>query len=106
MLVMLPSLAATYYWWPEHAKAAALGVAIEMAGRAYFAYHAFRFIGARQASLVLRSLKRGEAGKFLMVAISFGALFLLAPDISPVAVFTGYLASWFFGTAFSIRLLK
>jgi ATP synthase protein I len=88
------------------AEAALAGAMIELLGRAYFAFFAFRFTGALQMQHVVNAFRRGELGKFMLVVILFGALFSLKPGLSPVAVFVGYIASWLLGTLLGMRLLK
>lgn len=91
---------------PLFAEAALAGAMIELLGRAYFAFFAFRFAGAQQMRLVVNAFRRGELGKFVLAAVLFGALFSLKPDVPPVAVFVGYIASWLLGTWLGMRLLK
>lgn len=92
--------------WPEKAFGALVGVSIESVGRAYFAFYAFRYIGAQRISLVLKSFRRGELGKFLLVAMMFGFSFFLWPGVSLPALFAGYMVSWLLGTVLSVRFLR
>ncbi|HQQ73539.1 MAG TPA: hypothetical protein PK031_00135, partial [Pseudomonadales bacterium] len=61
---------------------------------------------ARQIRQVMRSLRRGELGKFMLVAVLFGGLFAADKSLQPLIVFAGYFAAWLLGTLLSMRLLK
>ncbi len=56
----------------------------------YFAHRAFRFSGARAATLVVRSFYQGEAGKVLLTAILFAGVFILLRPISIEVLFLVY----------------
>lgn len=59
-----------------------------------FAWYVFRFQGADQVQLILKSIYRGEAIKFFVVAL------LVVAVLKFVAV-----VHWIFITAFSVALL-
>ena len=82
------------------------GSAIEIAGRAYFAFYAFRYAGARQMSQVARSFRQGMLGKFILQMLLFGWVFWQWRDINAAAVFCGYASAWLYGTLVTQRLLK
>lgn len=102
----MPVVGLIWVVWSPAALDVLAGAAIELVSRAYFCYYAFRYAGARQIRLVVRSFRRGALGKFLLVAVLFGLLFGLNKGQFPVAVFAGYLVSWLLGTFFSMRLLR
>ncbi|HQQ63398.1 MAG TPA: ATP synthase subunit I [Pseudomonadales bacterium] len=106
LLVAIIAFCALWFFMPAIAVAVLAGAMIELLGRAYFAFFAFRFAGAQQMRLVVNAFRRGESGKFVLVVVLFGALFSLKPGLSPVAVFVGYLASWLLGTLLGMRLVK
>lgn len=84
----------------------ALGSLVEIAGRAYFAFYAFRYAGARQMPQVARSFRQGMLGKFILQMLLFGWLFWQWRDINAAAVFCGYASAWLYGTLVTQRLLK
>lgn len=104
--VLVVAVSLSLVGWPVWAAGAACGAAIEMLGRAYFAFYAFRYAGARQMARVANAFRRGALGKFILVMSLFGLLFWLWRDVNPVAVLTGYLAAWLHGTLLTQRLLK
>lgn len=106
LIALMPPLGVLWLFQPLQAKAAMAGVMIELSARAYFAFYAFRFTGAQQMRQVVRSFRRGELGKFMLVVVLFGALFALNKAIPPIAVFTGYFISWLLGTLLSMRMLR
>lgn len=57
------------------ALAALSGGWIATIANSYFALQAFRYSGARASSLMISSVYRGEAGKFVIVALLFVAAF-------------------------------
>lgn len=68
---------------------ALLGGLIYAIPNAYFTHRVFRHQGARQASLVVNEIFRGEAIKFSLTAIFFAAVFLLIEPVHvPALLFT------------------
>ncbi len=106
LAVLLPLVLVLCFILPEKGFAAFVGVSIELTGRAYFGFYAFRYVGAQRVSLVLKSFRRGELGKFVIVAIMFGVSFFIWPDINLPTLYVGYLVSWFLGAVLSFRILK
>lgn len=106
LAVLVPSVLALWFFWPALGVAVLAGAVIEILARAYFSFYAFRFIGAQQMRQVMRSFRRGELGKFMLVAVLFGGLFAADKNLHPLAVFAGYFAAWLLGTLLSMRLLK
>lgn len=106
LAVLVPSVVVLWLFWPALAIAVLAGAVIEILARAYFGFYAFRFIGAQQMRQVMRSFRRGELGKFMLVAVLFGGLFAADRNLHPLAVFVGYFGAWLLGTLLSMRLLK
>ena len=106
LLVLLPLVFGLYVFWPIQALSVLAGVLIEATGRAYFGFYAFRYSGAQRVALVLSSFKRGELGKFIIVAIMFGGVFFVFPRVAPLLLFAGFLVSWLLGALLSIRVLR
>ncbi len=96
------------FWmvWPESLIPFVSGAMIESLSRAYFGLYAFRFVGACQVQEVVGSFRRGELGKFVMVAVSFGVFFALDKSGRPEAVFAGYFVAWMLGTVISMRAIR
>ena len=74
---------------------ALLGGLIYWLPNAYFTLYAFRFRGAQAATVVLRSIYRGETGKFVLTIIGFALVFLLVKPLSPIILFISYIAMIF-----------
>lgn len=76
-----------------------LGGIICLIPNCYFAYRAFRYEGARAARQIVRSFYLGEAGKIVLTALLFSAVFLWVKPLQPLALMAGYCAamsmSWF-----------
>lgn len=106
LFVIVPLLALAALFSPRLAVAALAGALIEILARAYFGFYAFRYTGARQMRQVVRSFRRGELGKFMLVAILFGAVFAIDSGLQPLAVFAGYMAASLLGVVLSMRLLR
>lgn len=92
--------------WPEVLVPFISGALIESLPRAYFGFYAFRYIGARQMQKVVRSFRRGEVGKFVMVSVSFGVFFALNKSRYPEVVFAGYFVAWVLGVVMSMRVIR
>ena len=103
--VLSPLLLIGYLLLPGHVLGAAGGAVIELVGRAYFGYYAFRFVGAQKAHQVRRAFMQGQLGKFVLVAVMFGLLFVSLSQLNPIDVFTGYCFSWMLGVYMSVRVL-
>lgn len=93
------------------AKPAALfpvlaGGMIEVFARAWFGYWAFRYVGASRSRLVLKAFRWGEVGKFVLVAVSFGLLFVLHREIAVIGVVAGYGVTWLVGTVATAILVS
>jgi ATP synthase protein I len=103
--VLGPLLLIQYLLLPIHVLGASSGAFIELVGRAYFGYYAFRFVGAQKAHQVRHAMMQGQLGKFVLVAVMFGLLFVSLSQINPIDVFTGYCVSWMLGVYMSVRVL-
>lgn len=55
---------------------AAAGAGIAVIGQAYFVVRAFRHAGAVSARAIVQNFYRGEAGKFMLTALLFAAVFI------------------------------
>ena len=69
-----------------------VGALIQIGPQAYFNRMAYRFIGARQASLILRGFYLGESGKLLFSGIFFAIAFVKVPWLNYPALFLAYMA--------------
>lgn len=94
-LIVAAAFAAGGLW---SGYSAAMGSGIALAGTLYFAWQAFRFAGATAAKAILNSFYRGEAGKFFLTVLLFGAVFLHVKAVQPGWLFAGFalpqLAAW------------
>lgn len=76
----------------ELARAIAVGGLIALIPQMYFAFHAFRFRGARAMRQVTHSFYRGEAGKFLLTCGLFAIVFMAMKPREPIAVLLSFVA--------------
>lgn len=67
-----------------------LGGLLQVIPSAYFAYYAFRIMGAAQANFALQQIYRGEMGKFTLTIVGFALVFLLVKPLHSVALFSAY----------------
>lgn len=74
------------------AYSALIGGLIYWIPNAYFTLYAFRFRGARAAATILRSMYRGEVGKFALTVVGFAIAFSLVKPLEPVSLFLAYIA--------------
>ncbi|WP_337841890.1 ATP synthase subunit I [Rheinheimera sp.] len=76
------------------AKSALLGLLCGMLPHTIFAWYVFRFHGADQVQIILKSIYRGEAIKFLFIVL------LVTAVLKTVAI-----VPWIFFSAFCVALL-
>lgn len=69
-----------------------LGGLIAWIPNSYFAYRVYRYSGARSARAIVTELYAGEAGKLILTAVLFIAVWLGVKPLDVAAVFGGYLA--------------
>ncbi len=83
-----------------------IGGLIQIGPQAWFARRAYRYTGARQTDLVVRSMYQGEAGKIALTAAMFITTFILWEQLNFLVVFSTFIVmmplQWFI----TIRLLK
>jgi ATP synthase protein I len=68
-----------------------LGTAIAWVGSLYFALQAFRYAGALQAPKIVQSFYKGEAGKFVLTALLFAAVFAGVKPLQAGWFLTGFI---------------
>ncbi len=68
-----------------------LGGLVALIPNSYFAYRVYRYSGARSARAIVTELYAGEAGKLILTAVLFIAVWLGVKPLDVVAVFAGYL---------------
>jgi len=79
--------------WPAQSYLAVsclLGGVVAIIPHAYFAGLAWRFTGARSASRMIKSIYRGESGKFILTLVGFGLIFVSPLPVQPVVLFLSY----------------
>ena len=84
-------------WWSSATVSYSLllGGLLQIVPSAYFAYFAFRVIGAAHANFALQQIYRGEMGKFTLTLVGFGLVFLLVKPLHSVALFSAFVAMTF-----------
>lgn len=80
------------FWWFDSVSAysSLIGGLLYWLPNAYFTLYAFRFKGARAAAMVLRSMYRGEVGKFTLTVVGFAIIFTWVKPLDPFALFITY----------------
>jgi len=68
-----------------------VGGMIQIIPQAWFSRQAFKYVGARQMDLVVRSMYRGEFGKVVLTAVLFTVAFNLDKQWNYVALFAAIL---------------
>lgn len=86
-------LASALLWWlnPVLAYSVLIGGLIYWVPNAYFTLYAFRFRGAQAAANVLRSMYRGEFGKFLLTGVGFALAFVLVKPLDSIGLFAAFI---------------
>ncbi|HEX4975014.1 MAG TPA: ATP synthase subunit I [Pseudomonadales bacterium] len=59
------------------ANAVLVGATISLVANAYFTFKVFRYAGIRQSQQMVKSFYAGEAGKFVIILVSFAVAFKL-----------------------------
>ncbi len=80
---------------------ALLGGLISAVPNSYFALHAFKFQGARNADKVVKSFIRGELGKIIFTGVLFALSFTLVTSLDELALIAGFVAAHFVGVVMS-----
>lgn len=83
------------------AYSALLGGLISALPNSYFAMHAFRFRGARNAQKVVKGFIRGELGKIVITVALFALSFTLITNLHELAVILGFTLTHFTGVVMS-----
>lgn len=69
-----------------------LGGLVALIPNGYFAFRVYRYSGARSARAIVGELYSGEAGKLILTAVLFIAVWLAVKPLVVAAVFGGYIA--------------
>ena len=69
-----------------------LGGLVALIPNSYFAFRVYRYSGARSARAIVGEIYSGEAGKLILTAVLFIAVWLAVKPLVVAAVFVGYLA--------------
>ena len=80
---------------------ALLGGLISAVPNSYFALHAFKFQGARNADKVVKSFIRGELGKIVFTGVLFALSFTLVTSLDELALIASFVAAHFVGVVMS-----
>lgn len=78
-----------------------LGGLISALPNSYFALHAFKFQGARNAQRVVRSFIKGELGKIIITLVLFALSFTLISNLNEPALILGFIVTHFIGVMMS-----
>ncbi len=69
-----------------------LGGLVALIPNSYFAFRVYRYSGARSARAIVTEFYSGEAGKLILTAVLFIAVWLAVKPLVVAAVFGGYIA--------------
>ena len=69
-----------------------LGGLLALIPNSYFAFRVYRYSVARSARAIVGELYSGEAGKLILTAVLFIAVWLVVKPLVVAAVFGGYIA--------------
>ncbi len=83
------------------AFSALLGGLISALPNSYFALHAFRYQGARNAEKIVKSFIRGELGKIIITVALFALSFALISSLHEIALILGFIVAHFVGVVMS-----
>jgi len=83
------------------AYSAFLGGLISALPNSYFALHAFKFQGARNAEKVVKSFIKGELGKIILTVMLFALSFALISNLNELALILGFVLTHFVGVTMS-----
>ena len=78
-----------------------LGGLISAVPNSYFAFHAYRYQGARNAQNVVKGFIRGELGKIIMTVVLFALSFTLITNLNELALILGFTLTHFVGVVMS-----
>lgn len=74
-----------------------LGGFISIVPNGYFAWKAFRFRGARNTPLIIKSFYAGETGKLIMTGVLFALVFAGIRPLNELAVILSFIITIFVG---------
>ena len=78
-----------------------LGGLISAVPNSYFAFHAYRYQGARNAQNVVKGFIRGELGKIVMTVVLFALSFTLITSLNELVLILGFTLTHFVGVVMS-----
>lgn len=78
-----------------------LGGLISALPNSYFALHAFKFRGARNADKIVKGFIRGELGKIVITVVLFAFAFALITSLNEGALIIGFVITHFVGVVMS-----
>ncbi|MCH8174314.1 MAG: ATP synthase subunit I [Proteobacteria bacterium] len=78
-----------------------LGGLISALPNSYFALHAFKYSGARNADKIVKGFIRGELGKIVITVVLFALSFALISSLNELALILGFIATHFVGVMMS-----
>ena len=78
-----------------------LGGLISAVPNSYFAFHAYRYQGARNAQNVVKGFIRGELGKIVMTVVLFALSFTLITSLNELVLILGFTLIHFVGVLMS-----
>jgi ATP synthase protein I len=81
-----------------------LGGFISIVPNGYFAWKAFRYRGARNTPLIVKSFYAGETGKLIMTGVLFAVVFAGIRPIDELAIIVSFIVSIIVGLLATARV--
>ena len=78
-----------------------LGGSISTLSNSYFAFHAFKYGGARNAEKIVKSFIKGEIGKIVITIVLFALSFSFITNLNELALILGFIVTHFVGVRMS-----
>jgi ATP synthase protein I len=86
------------------AYSAFLGGMISVLPNAYFALKVFRYRGARQMPMIVKSFYAGETGKLIITTVLFALVFAGIRPLNELAVIISFIVTLFAGLVATVKL--
>ncbi|MBK51659.1 MAG: hypothetical protein CMQ45_04665 [Gammaproteobacteria bacterium] len=81
-----------------------LGGTVSSASNAFFAAHAFKYRGARNAQKIVKAFLAGEIGKFSITVVLFALCFSLLPNVVELAIILAFITVHLVGVVAAVRV--
>ncbi|MBU2097877.1 MAG: ATP synthase subunit I [Gammaproteobacteria bacterium] len=104
LLILVLASAALVNWLSAYSLM--IGGLICLIPGTLFARKAFKYRGARSASLIVKELYKGEAIKLFLISVGFALSFIYVKPLNVVALFSGFVLVHITGVLVFVRVSK